>query len=112
MDLVGTVGDAESTRGGVHRSQRNVLAHTRSPVHLDRVVDDLTGDPRCDDLDGRDLGRCLSRSDGVDEPRGLEDQQPRLLDRDARLGNLALDHPVLGERTAEGDSAARASNHE
>src|SRR4051794_23433654 len=66
VHLVGAVGDAQRTRGGVHRSEWYVVAHARPTVHLDRVVDHLAGNPRCDDLDGGDLGGRLSCTQRVD----------------------------------------------
>src|ERR671930_1083 len=47
----------------------------------------------------------------VHQPGGLEDQQPRLLDLDPRLGDPALDHPVVDDRLPERGARSRALAH-
>ena len=60
-----------------------------------------SGHPGRDDLDRGDLAPGGPRADGVDQPRGLQRQQPGLLDGHARLGDPLLDDALLGERLAE-----------
>ena len=69
-------------------------------------------DPRRDHLDGGDLGARRLGADVVDQPGGLEGQQPRLLDRHPRLGDLLAHHALLGERLAEGDARRGALAHQ
>ena len=46
-------------------------------------------------------------ADRVHHVGGLERQQARLVDHDARLGDALLRHGLLGDRLAEGDARAR-----
>src|SRR3954447_17156850 len=89
-----------------HAGEREVVGNTATAVHLDGAVDDVEADARCDHLDGGDLGARALRADAVDEPRGLQRQQPGLLDLHARLGDRcahgALLRECLAERNARG----------
>ena len=70
-------------------------------VHLDRAVDHLAGDLGGRDLDRRDLDPGALVAGDVHQPRGLQGQQPRLLDLDPRLGDPVADHALPGKRLAE-----------
>ena len=72
-------------------------------VSLDRAVDDAQRDVRRDDLDHRDLGAGLLVADRVHHVGGLEGQEAGLIDLDPRVGDPLADHPLLGQRLAEGD---------
>ena len=63
------------------------------------------------DLDHRDLGARFLVAVAVHHPGGLQGQQPRLLDHDARLGDPLLRHGLVGDARAKGDTARRAPAH-
>src|SRR6185503_8186363 len=63
-------------------------------------------------LDGRDrlLRGLVARR--VHHPGRVQDEQPRLLDPDARLRDAFLRDVVLAQRLAEGDTLARTAAHQ
>jgi hypothetical protein len=81
-------------------------------VDLDRVVDDLLEDVRRDDLDGRDLGHRGERAHLVHLPRGVERQEPRLVDGDARVGDALAVAAEAEQRLPERGPAHAAVDHE
>ena len=112
VHLVGAVGEAQRADGGVRRGEREVLGEAAGAVRLDGAVDDLLDDLGGGDLDRLDLGVRAAVADGVHQPRGLEHQQPQLLDRDPRLGDPLADHALPGQRLAEGDPALDPLAHQ
>ena len=72
----------------------------------------LAGEPRRDHLDRGDLARGVLVPGRVHDPRRLQDQQARLLDLDAGLGDPLADHALLGERAAEADAARDTIDHQ
>jgi hypothetical protein len=70
-------------------------------VGLDRLVDHPLGHGRGSDLDGLDLGMRALVAHGVHHPRGLEHEQPGLLDAHPGFGDPVLDDPLLGQWLAE-----------
>ena len=103
VHLVGPVGEAQAPGGGPRVRQRELLAHPAAAVRLDRLVDHPLGHRRNRDLDRLDLGVRALVADGVHQPRGLQHQQPGLLDPHPRLGDPVLDDALVGERLAERD---------
>src|SRR5262249_13005395 len=86
VHLVGAVGDAERPRQRQEARQLGIR-DTLAAVDLDRGVDDRLEHVRRHDLDRRDVGERGEDALAVELPRGLERQQPRLLDRHARVGD-------------------------
>jgi len=82
--------------------QAEVVARAAAAVGLHRPVDDLAGHVRYRHLDHRDLGAGDLVAHRIHAVRGVQRQQPRLLDQDARLGDSLDRHPLLGDRRAEG----------
>src|ERR1700691_5315083 len=99
--LVGAVGEPQRTRARPQVGQRELLAHPSPAVSLDRLVDDPLGHGGGDDLDRLDLGVRALVAHGVHQPRGLEHEQPGLLDPDPGLGDPVLDDALFGQRLAE-----------
>src|SRR5579859_5038518 len=99
--LVRAVGEPERARAGPQVGQREVLAHPSPAVGLDGLVEHPLGHGRGHDLDRLDLAVRALVAHGVHQPRGLEHQQPGLLDPDPGLGDPVLDDPLLGQRLAE-----------
>ena len=89
-----------------------IVAHTAAAVRLDRAIEDAQRHPRRDHLDLRDLRARRLVADGVHQLRGAQRQQPRLIDLDARFGDVGADGALLRQRLAERDarsSPARTS---
>src|SRR6516225_7276169 len=101
MYFVGAVGDPERAASGVQLREWHVTGQPEPAVHLDRAVDDLRGGARHRGLDGGDLDPRALVPHGVEQPGGLVDEQPELLDGDARLGDITSYRAVLRQRPAE-----------
>jgi hypothetical protein len=112
VHLVRAVGEPQAADPGERGGEREVLGQPARAVHLDRLVQDPLHGERGGDLDGLDLGVGGLVALGVHQPRGLEHQQPQLLDRhprlDARvhrldgpLGDADRAHPVVDPPRAE-----------
>ena len=112
VHLVGTVDEVQGAGVRVHRRERPVVGHARAAEQLDGPVDHLGGAARRDHLDRRDLGASLFLADRVHHPRGLQREEPRLLDLHARLGDALADHTLVGERLPECDPHLRAHAHQ
>ncbi len=80
-------------------------------MRLDRPVHHLAQHVRHRDLDHGDLGARHLVADRVHHVGGLEHQEARLLDADARLGDALQRHRLLGDRLAEGDARLDAPAH-
>jgi len=63
-------------------------------------------------LDRGDLRAGALGAVAVDQPGGLEHQQPALLDLDAGAGDEVTDDTVLGERPTERHPGLRPFDHE
>ena len=63
------------------------------------------------DLDHRDLAPGFAIADRVHQVRGLQREQPGLLDGDARLGDPFQRHGLFGDRPTEGDALRGSSTH-
>src|SRR4051812_23193563 len=68
VHLVGPVRETQRAHTGVHLSEREVVAHTRATMYLNRAIDDPQRDARGDHLDGGDLGTRAAGADVVDHP--------------------------------------------
>ena len=112
MHLVRAVGEPERAGAGPQVGQREVLADAAAAVRLDRPVDHPLGHRRGDDLDRLDLGVRPLVADGVHQPRGLEHEQPRLLDPHPGFGDPVLDDALLGQGLAERGTAGSPGAHE
>src|ERR1700691_2271472 len=110
--LVGAVGEPQRTRARPQVGQRELLAHPSPAVSLDRLVDDPLGHGGGHDLDRLDLGVRALVAHGVHQPRGLEHEQPGLLDPNPGLGDPVLDNALLGQRLAERGPVERPVAHE
>src|SRR5919197_128485 len=112
VHLVRSVGEAQRPRVRPHESQRELLAHAAAAVDLHRPVEHLQRHVRHGDLDLGDglLGGLVA--DGVHHVRGVQDEQPRLVDLDARLRDALERDVVVGDALAEGHAAHRALAHQ
>lgn len=88
-----------------HGGERSVLAHAHGAVGLDGAVDDLERDLGHLDLGLCDLAQGVFGVALVDLDGGVEHDQARSVDLDARLGHPLEQHAVLGQRLAKGDLA-------
>src|SRR5688572_2052478 len=81
MHLVGTVGEPERAGVGPPEGQRELLADAAAAVHLHGAVEHAERHVRHRDLDTGNglLGGLVA--DGVHHVRGVEHEQPRLVDR-------------------------------
>ena len=96
---------SRSVRACAHACARNVSWLTPiGAVRLDRAVDHLQRHVRRDHLDHRDRRPRRLVADGVHQLRGIQRQQPRLVDLDARLRDVAANRALLGQRLAERDA--------
>ena len=82
-------------------SKREVVGQPAAAVRLDRPVDDLARHRRGGDLDHRDFPRRGLVAHRIHPVRRVQHQKPRLIDRDARLGDALQRHRLLGDRLAE-----------
>src|SRR2546429_262465 len=112
VHLVGAVGEAERAGAGPQVRQREVLADAAAAVRLDGPVDHPLRHRRGDDLDRLDLGVCSLVTDRIHQPRGLEHEQPCLLDPHPGLGDPVLDDALLGQGLAECGAADGPAAHE
>ena len=81
-------------------------------MHLDGLVNDHLRHVGRDDFDLRDLAFGALHADGIHQPRGLEREQPRLLDGHARVGDDVAIAAQHRQRLAEGDARERPLAHE
>ena len=81
-----------------------VLCDAGGAERLHRLVDDPARELGGDDLDRRDLDPRAPVADGVHQPRGLQDEQPRLLDAHARVGDPVPHDALVADRAAERDA--------
>ena len=112
MYFVRAVGEPERARARPQVGQREVLAYPSPAVGLDRLVDHPLGHGRGYDLDRLDLGVRALVAHGVHQPRGLQHEQPGLLDPDPGLGDPVLDDALLGQRLAERGPGQGPGTHE
>src|SRR5579875_1892392 len=112
VHLVGPVGEPQGPRAGPQMREREVLADPGRAVRLDRLVDHPLGHRWGHDLDGLDLGVRALVAHRVHQPRGLQHQQPRLLDPHPRLGDPVPDDALVGKRPAERDPAGDPAAHQ
>src|SRR5687768_18549707 len=77
---VGAVDDAQGARVRPEAGQRGVVADPGATMHLDGAVDDVERHLGGGDLDRGDLGACALRTELVDQVRGLQHVEARLVD--------------------------------
>src|SRR5215471_7697632 len=111
MDLVWSVGEPKGPRVGPSPGQKEVAADATTAVRLDSPVEHAQGHVRRHDLDHGNLGAGRLVANRVHEVSGFESQEARLLDLDARRGNICADNPLLGQRFAEGNTLLHAPAH-
>src|SRR5207249_7002206 len=112
VHLVGPIGEAQGARVGPHGRQRELLAHAAAAVELHGALDHLqrhVGHGHLD-LGDRLLGGLVA--DRVHHVGGVQDEQPRLVDLDARLRDALERDVVLGQPLAERHAVLRALAHE
>ena len=91
--------------------QREVVADAGGAVRLNRAIEHAQRHARRDDLDLRDLRSRRLVADRVHQVRGVQRQQPRLIDLHARLGDVGADRALLRQRLAERDARLDARAH-
>ena len=111
MHLVRPVDDAHRALVRIGLGEPEVLAHAGRAVRLDRPVDDLARHVGRDHLDHRDLGPRRLVADDVHHVRGVEREQPRLVDHAARFGDALVPDRLFGQRLAERDARLQAVDH-
>lgn len=101
MHLVGPVGDAQGAHVRPHVRERGVLADAHGAVGLDGAVDDGERHAGHEDLGLGDLLEGGLGVAGVDLDGGVEDDEARGVDLEARARDPLDDHAVRGERLPE-----------
>jgi hypothetical protein len=102
MHLVGPVGQTQGADLGPQVGEGGVLTDAGGAIGLDGAVDDGEGHLRHEDLGLGDLAEGEAGVALVDLHGGVEHDQARGVDLDARLCQPLQDHAVGGERLAEG----------
>ena len=86
--------------------------HSGAAVRLNRAIEHAQRHPRRDHLDLRDLRSRRLVAHRVHQLCGAQREQARLIDLDARFGDVRADGALLGERLAECDAALDARAHQ
>lgn len=81
--FIRAVGEAQRACLRIEECQWYVVGHARGTMHLDGPVDHLAGHIGRHDLDHRDVLARRLVAGGVHLPRGVQHQEPRLVDQDA-----------------------------
>ncbi len=111
VHLVRAVGEAQGAGGGVGLGEAEVVAHTGAAVHLHGPVDHLQRHGGRGDLDHGDFLARLFVADLVHLPGGVQHQEARLVDHDARLGDALAGHALVGDAFAKGGALRGALAH-
>lgn len=96
------VGQAERQCTRPHVVQRQFDSDTERAVHLDRPMNDVVIDLRHRHLAHRDVRAGGTVRLRIDDPRGLQNEQPELLEFDRGVRNELLHELLLGEQFALG----------
>src|SRR5206468_13131387 len=86
MDLVGSISELQDAALRPNIGERRILREALGAEGLHRAVGDRHLHARHGDLDEAHLLARRLVAEAVHQPRRLEDQEPRLLDLDARKG--------------------------
>ena len=111
VDFVGAVRQAQRSDSRPALRQLEILRNARPAMGLDGVVDDPQRHVGGVDLDHRDLGGGGLVAGLVHHVGGLEAEEARHVDVDARRGDPLLPDAVLHQALAEGDPGLKALHH-
>jgi hypothetical protein len=111
MYFVGTISNAQQTCGSIGRRQSIVVGNPRATKRLDGIVDHPTCHIRYSDFDHSDLCSRGLVANSIHHMCGLQCQQSRLLDKDARFRNPHKSHTALCDGFAERDPVLGAETH-
>ena len=111
MDFVGTVCDAQQTRGRIGRRQSDIVGDPGAAESLDRLVDDLARHARDGDLDHGDFrsGALLPTVSIMWAAFRVSSRV--LLDEDPRLRDALEGHALFGDGLAERDPMQGPHTH-
>ena len=101
--VLGVIGPSAAGKSSLARVLVGAWQATAGAVRLDGAIDHLRRHARHHHLDHRNLAARGLVADRIHQVCGLQCEDPRLLDVDARLGDVRADRPLLGERLAESD---------
>src|SRR5262249_20880375 len=91
--------------------EAEIRGHAPAAVSLDRIVDDLEGDPRSCDLDHCDFKACRLVADFVHHIGRLEAEQSRHFNIDARRGGALPPRRWIGNALAKGNAQLQPPYH-
>ena len=111
MHFVRAVGEAQRADMGVGVRQPGVGRHAPAAMRLDRVIDYAQCHARRRHLDHGDLELRRLVAGLVHHVGGLEAEEPRHFDVDARFGDALLPDRMLGDLLAEGDAGQKPLGH-
>src|SRR5437899_5711614 len=101
MDFIGTVGEAQRARVSPGFGQAEIVADTGAAVSLNGAVDDAKRHVGSDDFDHGDLGAGGFVAGLVHHVGCFQCQQARLVDLDARVGDVGADRALLADRPSK-----------
>src|SRR5690606_17860791 len=96
---------------GVRASEEKIFADSGRAMRLDSPVNYLAGHFGCDNLDHRDFEAGPLITHLAHFAGGIQNQQARLIDQDASLGDAFASDAVIGQPLTESHALAGSAAH-